>query len=75
MKETIARIPMKKMTQNAQLSSYFFEDGGSDAILKMTNFDAEEFDYIWGLLSNFVIMNYNVGRDRKSDACANMNFL
>lgn len=45
----------------------FYEAGGIDAIHKMTNFDPQDFDYIWGLFSNFVLMNYNVGRGRKSD--------
>lgn len=44
----------------------FYEEGGAEAIIKLTNFDPEQFLRIWGNLSPFVAAEYNVGRGRKS---------
>lgn len=43
----------------------FFEEGGTQAISDMCNFNASEFEFLWQLLESFVLQNYNSGRGKK----------
>ncbi|KAE8962394.1 hypothetical protein PR003_g30852 [Phytophthora rubi] len=44
----------------------FRDVGGSAAIEDMTNFTTREFNELWLSIRDFVVVNYNVGRGRRS---------
>ena len=44
----------------------FYNTGGSEAFIQMTNFDVNEFGNLWLLLQDYVKKSWNVGRGRKS---------
>lgn len=49
----------------------FYNQGGNAAIVKMINFNANEFSGIWGQVSDVVTTTWNVGRRRNSTFKAN----
>ena len=45
----------------------FYTAGGSEAIMKMTNFSARRFEKIYNNFHEFIVTNWNVGRGKKSN--------
>lgn len=45
----------------------FYEAGGCKAIQDMINFDASEFNTIWGTTEPFISESYNLGPGRKGN--------
>lgn len=43
----------------------FCNEGGSEAILKMTKFSAGEFDFVWNSIRKMVVQTWNIGRGKK----------
>jgi len=43
----------------------FYDGGGSQSIVQMTNFSAAEFQVLWDSFSDHILENYNVGRGRR----------
>ena len=48
----------------------FYSAGGSEGIMKMTNFTPSEFRSIWNTIEGYVSEHWNVGRGRKSSHSA-----
>lgn len=44
----------------------FYEQGGSAAIVSMTNFDPQKLFQIWEAIEDYVIEQYTTGRGRRS---------
>ena len=43
----------------------FYNQGGSESIAEMCNFDATEFEFLWQLSQSFITQNYNSGRGKR----------
>lgn len=48
------------------ITDLFYEKGGNQAIVQMSNFNRQELDGIYDIISDHVSTHYNVGRGRKS---------
>ena len=56
----------ENVDSDAPIFDRFYEQGGSAAILEMTNFDPTQFLGIWSGLQGVISQGYNAGRGRKA---------